>query len=346
MRIHGSVLLVVCLSALLQGPYAYGQRNYATSQTSGKSLGAEIKDPEFPVRFPEIDDHSRLKVNGVHETAYQILHFPGLVSAYTPVTIRLRWKSDITLLGGLIVEPVKNGAPLSGASSQIPLLTLLSSRDEEEWTLVPSSDYDGIKITLSGGVLSSSEIEIYYAYYLDDPKFSVEDPVCAGGATQLQILNFQSGYRYNLYTAQSGGTPVEFTSTSTLKTPPVNVETTFYVEADEHSRGAGMSRRIPVTIRVRPKPVLAVIPDQHLCEGESLNLSSLNPPVQTGSTGGTYEWLTTDTGPALPSTTITPAAGTATYWVKYTADGCADLKTVTIVTAPKPNPITITLSTN
>ncbi len=345
MRFYGSVILVVCLSVLLQVPCTYAQRNYATSQTPWKSLGAEVKDPEFPVQFPNIDDHSRLRVNGLLQSAYQILHFPDVVKAITPVTIKLRWKSNLSVLASLKVEPVRNGTPVGGEIDLNPLFTLFASGDAVDWTLVPSSDYDGIKISLAG-VATSADLEIYYAYYLDDPLYTVADPVCAGDPARLQISNFRSGYRYNLYTAPSGGSPIVFTSTTTLETPPINAETTFYVEADEGSKGAGISRRIPVTIRVRPRPALAAIPDQHLCAGESLNLSSLNPALETGSPGGTYEWLATDTGPALPSTTVSPAAGTVTYWVRYQADGCTDLKAVTIVTTPKPGPVVITFSQN
>ncbi len=347
MKTIGSLLLVVCISVLLPGFCAYGQRQYATQQTSGKTGGGEVKDPGDPVDFPDLTDPSRLKVNGLAETAYQVLKFPEGVEANTPVTIRLRWKSSVSLLGGLTVQPMMDGTPVPGGFSSGATLAVLQSGDEENVTLVPTANYNGVRISLASGVLSSAEVEIYYAYYLADPVVNVvPNPVCQGERTQLQVLNTSPGLEYRLYTSETAAGYLIRSTNGIFITPPVNAETTFYVASAEGTSPSRVSRRIPVLVQIRPRPAIAAIPDRTVCEGEALDLDTLNPEVESGSTGGSYVWSLTFGGPPLLSNIITPFVGTSTYWVRYTANGCSDEKSVTVRTTPKPAPIIVSISTN
>jgi len=91
-----------------------------------------------------------------------------------------------------------------------------------------------------------------------------------------------------------------------------------------------------VSVTVNTQPVLATIPPQSLCNGQSLDLTTLNPADTKGTTTGTYVWSLTQGGTALSSTTITPSLGLPkTYYVRYTNATCySDQSVVVTVYAP------------
>lgn len=243
--------------------------------------------------------------------------------------------------------------PMLGENQKTPaytgptLMGLFGGTDEKEITIIPDAEYDGLQIYLSTGLLSfNAEIEVYYAFFLSPPTVTTEPvTVCQGDPAELIVTNVQAGYTYRWYTTPTGGTPFVSSSTGTCITPPVSSPTKFYVEAVE-STGSGVSARVPIDVVVTPKPVLATIPDQFLCSGQMLNLSTLNPNDINGSSSGTYQWSLVAGGPPLIYTTISPSPGTSTYWVRYTHNNCMEYQSVIVKTNSAPTPITVSISNN
>ncbi|HEY0899779.1 MAG TPA: hypothetical protein VGD90_10620 [Sphingobacteriaceae bacterium] len=344
-------ILVVLVLVLWPGKYACAQRVYATKQTSfptNKEDNTEVKDPEHPISFPNRTDRSRIRVNGSFQTAYQILSFPQQIIGKTPITVRLKRKSDVSLLDIMFIEPMLGSNPQTPVYSGSTLVNLFKGSDENEITFIPDTEYDGIRIKLSTSLFSlDTEVEVFYAFYLEPPQVATEPvTVCQGDPAELSVTNVQAGYTYRWYTTPTGGTPFVESSTGTCNTPPVSTPTTFYVEAVENNDTEAVSARVPVEVNVTPKPVLAAITDQYLCSGQVLNLSSLNPIDTNGSSSGTYQWSLSSGGQPLKFTTITPYAGTSTYWVRYTYNNCFDETSVRVITSPKPAPIMISISNN
>lgn len=99
--------------------------------------------------------------------------------------------------------------------------------------------------------------------------------------------------------------------------------------------GALSNFRLYYAYTLSGRPSLATIPAQSICNGQSINLATLNPVDNNGVTGGTYTWSLLQGGTALSSTTVSPST-TTTYWVRYARFGCYDDKSVTVTVKPTP----------
>jgi gliding motility-associated-like protein len=100
--------------------------------------------------------------------------------------------------------------------------------------------------------------------------------------------------------------------------------TTYTVSAPEAECPASGS----ITIQVIPPPALNLVPNQVLCEGESIQLNDVNQP------GVTYTWTSQPAGFSSnePTPTVTPT-GTITYHVLADNGSCTSESEVTIEVA-------------
>lgn len=106
----------------------------------------------------------------------------------------------------------------------------------------------------------------------------------------------------------------------------------------------GCSNIASALVTINLQPALPPITSRSICLGQTVNLNSLNPADINGSTGGNYVWSTTAGGSVLPSTTVTPALGNTTYYVRYTINGCFSDSSVLVVVHPKPPTPHVTLN--
>jgi len=339
--------LVVLVFILGQVRYACAQRVYAAFQTSFPATrvgSTEVKDQDKPVTFPDLTDCSKIEVKDISGSAYQILSFPALVPKKTPVKLLLKVKKGLNVLNAITIQAVSGSAAVSPGYQINSLASLLTEDQAKEIILNPDQDFDGVQI-LARSLVADIEIETFYAFYLAPPQVAAEPvTVCQGDPAELSVTNVQAGYTYKWYTTATGGSPFVSSTTGTCITPPVSSATKFYVEAVE-STGV-VSARVPVDVLVVPKPVLAAIPDQYLCSGQSLDLATLNPIDLNGSSSGTYQWSLIAGGPPLKFTTISPSSGTSTYWVRYTHNSCMEYQSVSVKTSSPPLPITVSISNN
>lgn len=186
-----SLLFTISL-LLLANLQAWGQcvtpqtRYYANIQQINAGLLTSVDTPQNavdgkPASFSRLN---RLVGVGSLITVTQFLKFTNpttagaLIPGGTAVTVKLSIPSGLlSLLGGVELQPFKNlhdggalgggwqadavGSPISGAT----LLTLLNGVGDQEVTITPSADFEGIWVKLSGVAVGQS-INVYDAYFM------------------------------------------------------------------------------------------------------------------------------------------------------------------------------------
>ncbi|MBC8984423.1 Ig-like domain-containing protein [Pedobacter sp. N36a] len=103
------------------------------------------------------------------------------------------------------------------------------------------------------------------------------------------------------------------------------------------TNGNGCITIVTASVTVHLQPALPTITQKNLCLGQAVDLNTLNPNDGNGTTGGTYSWSAISAGGTpLSSTTVSPALGNTTYYLRYTKDGCFSDSSVLIIMHPKP----------
>lgn len=124
-------------------------------------------------------------------------------------------------------------------------------------------------------------------------------------------------------------------TTGLVKFKPTAKFTRISIRLSAGLLGALNNININTVYRLDGQPSLANISPVSICNGQSINLTTLNPVDYNGVAGGTYTWSTTLGGAALGSTTVMPST-TTTYWVRYTKFDCYSDKSTTITVKPLP----------
>jgi len=147
--------------------------------------------------------------------------------------------------------------------------------------------------------------------------------ICSGDIAQLTATSITPGVIFNWYDAATGGTLL-FTG-STLNTPALTGNTTYYVEATNASTGCVSAARTPVTVTVNPQPSAPAVANGNslsICSGSAITLNINNP-----QTGYIYRWYTASSGGvALFSGTsfvLTNVTGNVSYYTEaVNGTGC------------------------
>ncbi|WP_374950431.1 gliding motility-associated C-terminal domain-containing protein [Mucilaginibacter sp.] len=166
-------LIALCL-LLLTTSKLFAQRNFATTQVSGRSgilcVNCIVTDGANAV---DANLQTRSTINvavGVASFTYQELIFPGAkVAAGTPVSVKLGSGDnllDLNLLGRITLQAYNGGSPVGGAVSAATLLTAASNNNQTLVTFTPTQIYDRVRVTLNGGLVGlTSTIYVYDAFY-------------------------------------------------------------------------------------------------------------------------------------------------------------------------------------
>ncbi len=143
--------------------------------------------------------------------------------------------------------------------------------------------------------------------------------LCAGSNLDLSTLNGTGAGTFAWFDAQPPlGNPV------TVVAPTVN--TTYWVLYSE----SGCTETASITVTISGAPTFSVNAPPDLCEGESLDLSSLN-----GFGSGVFEWFDDQPASGNAVTVVTPVT-TTTYWVLYSEGTCNDSTSIDVVVNPTP----------
>lgn len=144
------------------------ERVYVTSESHTSFIGS-VTDFNNAVGS-NTADYSTLTA-GLLGSATQYLQFASTVSSGTSVTIKLSIPPALLgVLSGLSIQPYINtpashtnvGSAITNAS----LVTLLGGTGDDEVTITPSGNFDGVAVTVIGGVSLGQTMQIYDAYYL------------------------------------------------------------------------------------------------------------------------------------------------------------------------------------
>jgi gliding motility-associated-like protein len=150
-----------------------GVRTYANAQQAGVGgllcLGCSVTNPAN-ASDGNLQTYSTLNVAvGVAAQTYQTLTFPGGTKpAGTPVTVKLGTGDNLlslTALGGVSLQAYNGNTPVGSPVSAATLLSVLSNNNQIEVSFSPTQAYDGIRVTLNGGLVGAlSTLYLYEGF--------------------------------------------------------------------------------------------------------------------------------------------------------------------------------------
>ncbi len=279
----------------------------------------------------------------------QVTSAAGCVSARTPVTIKV---------DPILNVPVANDITTCFGTSA--LLTASGSGGTLQWF----SSATSTTVLASGNSFNTPVLKNSTTYYVDvtnggcsSPRAAVmaivnpivEAPTaaglltCSGSVVALTATSLGNG-SYAWYDAAQGGNLLA--STATFVTPPINSNTTFYVQTTVNGC---TSARAPVVVSVLPVPATPLTYGTTVCTDNQIFTASgvticsggqalLMAKLDVAESNNWYEWYDAPTGGNLLTSDhlyITPPlTTTTTYYVQNVLNGC--------ISARKPITVTVT----
>ncbi len=168
-----------------------------------------------------------------------------------------------------------------------------------------------VVVTTNGCVSAPTPVTVFVTPAPQTPTAS-NVTVCKGSSANLHATAPVGVIDW--FAAPSGGVPI--ISSPDYTTPPLTVNTTYYVET---SLNGCESPRIPVTVTINPTPAAPAAQNVQACYGTSALLTEPAPP------SGTYQWYDAAAGGNLLATGLsytTPVLqNSVTYYVQLN-NGC------------------------
>jgi gliding motility-associated-like protein len=175
----------------------------------------------------------------------------------------------------------------------------------------------------TSGCTVTNTIHIDNASPPDNPTVTGGGTVCSGNSAHLVVTTPADSYQW--YNDATGGSA--FHNGSTYDTPPITVQTIYYVEA---TKNGCTGLRSAVTLNVISKPIRH---NASACFGNAVTLSVTN--------GDNFNWYESPSATNVvhtgPSFTIPSLQKTTTYYVESVVNGCSsDRTSVTASVTPPP----------
>jgi len=244
---------------------SYAQRIYADKEQISTTLLASVSDRPWAIDLSDTTNHSTLRVTlGALGLIYsrQNLQFVDnpKPNRYSPIIVKIGSNSSlVTLLGGFVLQRTNGGinntvVPAYSDSQLLNLLNLFGGSQIGSFIFLPNgNDFDGIRFEVNSLLNLALTAHYYYAFYIASPTLSNHAiHLCEGAGGTATISNFQPGYTYRLYTAQTGGTQVWNDITTNTITIPPDSEGSYWLEAREGN--VYPSARVKITVTVHPLP--------------------------------------------------------------------------------------------
>lgn len=199
-------------------------------------------------------------------SAWQSLRFTGAVTptSKSPITIKLQAPiALLNLLGGVRIQKTRG----SGTNRQLigteyrddqllDLLGLLSGGSYEFQMPVEYDSFDGVRVYMNSTLGVLTTVNYFYAFFIVPPQLvSPSAEICENESATIQLSHFEPGYKYNVYSTETGGAPIAETASSPqIPLPEFATEGifTYWVEAVDSD--TYVSARVPFTVTVHPKP--------------------------------------------------------------------------------------------
>ncbi|MGC4057876.1 MAG: PKD domain-containing protein [Chitinophagaceae bacterium] len=165
----------------------------------------------------------------------------------------------------------------------------------------------------------------YLIFYVDTISFSVPPSVvspvryCEGATASALAATAASGATLNWYTAPTGGTPTGSAptpSTAYTGSSGTDFDTVNYYVSQTNAAGCE-TPRARIQVIVTKKPTAPVVKDTIYCIWDTV--------AQVSAAGSNLKWYdaaTAGTRYALPPTPNNTSAGTQSFWVSQTINGC------------------------
>ena len=156
--------------------------------------------------------------------------------------------------------------------------------------------------------------------------------ICEGSAIPVFTVTVDPGTVANWYNVPSGG--IALLQNSVSFQPPTATSATYYAEAYDPADGC-YSIRTAIPFVVNPVADLQALPDQTLCENETVNFSTLAPGVLNG-VSGTGSWFELGTNTPV-SGIVQPQDGDSWYYLFSSNPGnCPSADTISAAVSPLP----------
>lgn len=267
----------------------------------------------------------------------------------SPVIIKFSTPGALLdLLAGFSAQRTQDNvlvSPSYGGTQLLELLNLFGGGNVATLIIPPSGEYfDGVRLTIQTPVVGvTRKATYYYAFYITPPQENTIE-FCEDFPVPLTIPNYQSGYTYKVYNAETDG--VEFTSmTTNTNTIPLESNLgpgtyTYWVEALENNLYP--SGRTEYTVTVHPKPTVASITGaNHVCESEDISLTSTTTGGIWTSSNETVATIDPTSGQVHG---VTPGVVSIRYTVTDTETDCPAFQEKEITVYPKPGRPHMTIS--
>lgn len=326
----------------VKGQVTCNSANSEDSKIIGLCLLCDLKDKGFSTDLLP-NNYTTLTVGvGLGVSGYQRLIFPS--SGISTDSIRL--DLEATGRAGINIT-VMNGSVKGAVYNLNSLTTKTITGNRFSVTIPAGAAYDRVEVGIEGVSLLTT-VNIYGAMVIYPDPTITSPTICSETSTTLNATP-NGGTTLKWYTTLTGGTAIttgvtNTTTQSSYTTPILSSTTIYYLEVSKGT--CSNSKRVPVTVTVNPQPMLATIPNKSVCLDQPFDLSTLNPIDTKGTTGGTYVWSKTIGGTPLESTTILPEAGSKTYYVRYSLNGCISDQTATITGVSAPALVVSPLATS
>jgi gliding motility-associated-like protein len=156
--------------------------------------------------------------------------------------------------------------------------------------------------------------------------------ICEGQPNPTLSVTVNAGLQVNWYDVPSGGVPLLQNSLNFQPVP--NTSATYYAEALDPTNLC-YSIRTDIPVSVNPVAQLQMLPDEVLCETETLNFNTMTPNVLNG-VAGSGQWYNLATHQQVVGT-IAPQNGDAWYYLFTTSAGfCNTSDTIQATVNPLP----------
>jgi gliding motility-associated-like protein len=255
--------------------------------------------------------------------------------------------ADAQLLGRVRLETY-NGSVASGhpvyLNNSLLRLSLLAGNKFEVIVPVNSGAFDGILVSIGGGLTALTTLNLYSAQLLVPVPVVTADSIgiCAGTKATLSVSG-PADVDIKWYDQPTGGTPLATGDTYT--TDILTASTIYYAESSRD--GCANPTRVPVVVTVGEQPdAPIVVPNTGVCAGSPFSLHVQNPSDEL-----IYRWYDAATGGTLLATDsvlmVSSINANTSYYVEAaSAGGCtsATRTKVDVTVNPAPTAPVITPS--
>ena len=264
-----------------------------------------------------------MPVGAIGATVYQNLYFGSLSNFGDTLKVLVSFPQSLASVGVLnnISITTYNGANSNNdavlLNSGLLNVRLLNGNTQALITLIPTSQFDGARLSLNSGVLGAlTSVDLNYMQraILAPKVASASVSACSGLTTTLSVLNPVAGVTYRWFDAAQN----VLADGPTYTTAVLTADTRFYVAIVSASGCVSSKTAVDVTVQPLPATPELLAPTVSACAGSSIVLQVKNPV-----NGIVYRWFDVNGNSAgADGTTLTVTPLTSTTYTVEAVNSC------------------------